>query len=184
MKQWRSLDKAVPDEDFALGRRRQRRDCWPIGGLAVVYLIAGKLGLSMAFVHPSSTAVWPPTGIALAALLIAWVPRLARGVCRRILGQRDDGGDDPDVAWDRDRKHARGADRRVPGHAIRKRAECVRPRARHFQVCRCLQAPVGTAVAATFGVTSLALGGFAPWANYQRHLADLVARRRRGRRSS
>src|SRR5260221_6770523 len=38
--------------------------------VAVIYLIAGKLGLRLAFVNPSATAVWPPTGIALAALLI------------------------------------------------------------------------------------------------------------------
>jgi integral membrane sensor domain MASE1 len=38
--------------------------------LAAVYTIAGKLGLMAAFVHASATAVWPPTGIALAAILI------------------------------------------------------------------------------------------------------------------
>ncbi len=38
--------------------------------LAAVYFVAGKLGLALAFVHPSSTAVWAPSGIALAALLI------------------------------------------------------------------------------------------------------------------
>jgi len=38
--------------------------------LALVYFVAGKLGLMLAFVSPSATAVWPPTGIALAALLI------------------------------------------------------------------------------------------------------------------
>src|SRR5438552_18774179 len=38
--------------------------------LAVIYLIAGKLGLKLALVNPSATAVWPPTGIALAALLL------------------------------------------------------------------------------------------------------------------
>src|SRR5688572_19316556 len=37
--------------------------------LAIVYLISARLGLAMAFVHPSATAVWPPTGIALAALI-------------------------------------------------------------------------------------------------------------------
>jgi diguanylate cyclase (GGDEF)-like protein len=41
-----------------------------IGLLAGVYFLAGKIGLTLAFIHPSSTAVWPPTGIALAALLI------------------------------------------------------------------------------------------------------------------
>ncbi|MGH9572375.1 MAG: MASE1 domain-containing protein [Candidatus Acidiferrales bacterium] len=38
--------------------------------LAVVYFVAGKLGLAVAFVHPSSTAVWAPSGIALAAFLL------------------------------------------------------------------------------------------------------------------
>src|SRR6266568_4337546 len=38
--------------------------------LAVVYFCAAKLGLTLAFVHPSATVVWAPTGIALAAFLI------------------------------------------------------------------------------------------------------------------
>jgi signal transduction histidine kinase len=38
--------------------------------LAAVYFAAGKLGLQLAFVHESATAVWPPTGIGLAACLI------------------------------------------------------------------------------------------------------------------
>ena len=38
--------------------------------LAFAYFVAGKLGLRLAFVNPSASGVWPPTGIALAALLI------------------------------------------------------------------------------------------------------------------
>ena len=41
-----------------------------IGALIVVYFLAGKLGLQFAFLHSSATAVWPPTGIALAAVLL------------------------------------------------------------------------------------------------------------------
>jgi integral membrane sensor domain MASE1 len=41
-----------------------------MGGLIVVYFLAGKLGLQFAFLHSSATAVWPPTGIALAAVLL------------------------------------------------------------------------------------------------------------------
>lgn len=37
--------------------------------VAVAYFVAAKLGLRVAFVHASATAVWPPTGIALAAFL-------------------------------------------------------------------------------------------------------------------
>ena len=38
--------------------------------LTGLYFVAGKLGLLLAFVHPSATAVWPPAGIALAAVLL------------------------------------------------------------------------------------------------------------------
>src|SRR3954469_82004 len=47
--------------------------------LAAVYYGAAKLGLSLAFATPSVTAVWPPTGIALAALVL-WDYRLWPGV--------------------------------------------------------------------------------------------------------
>ena len=38
--------------------------------LAGVYFAAGRLALQLAFVNRSATAVWPPTGMALAALLL------------------------------------------------------------------------------------------------------------------
>src|SRR5262249_29310309 len=50
--------------------------------LAAAYFGAAKVGLTMAFVAEQVTAVWPPTGIALAALLLfgsrAW-PGIALG---------------------------------------------------------------------------------------------------------
>jgi diguanylate cyclase (GGDEF)-like protein len=41
-----------------------------IAVLAAIYFESGTLGLKLASVHPSATPIWPPTGIALAALLI------------------------------------------------------------------------------------------------------------------
>ena len=38
--------------------------------LALLYAVAGRLALMLAFVNRSATAVWPPTGMALAALLL------------------------------------------------------------------------------------------------------------------
>ena len=38
--------------------------------LALIYFASAKLGLGLAFSTPSVTAVWPPTGIALAALVL------------------------------------------------------------------------------------------------------------------
>src|SRR4030095_3534095 len=40
-----------------------------LAALFGVYVVAGKLGLSLAVVHANASPVWPPTGIALAALL-------------------------------------------------------------------------------------------------------------------
>jgi integral membrane sensor domain MASE1 len=60
---------------------------WPIrlaqlALLTGIYVAAGKLGLSMAILHPSASPVWPPTGIAIAAVIIlgsaAW-PAIAVG---------------------------------------------------------------------------------------------------------
>jgi PAS domain S-box-containing protein len=53
-----------------------------LAALTAVYVVSGKLGLLFASVHASATAVWPPTGIGLAALLLlgrgAW-PAVAVG---------------------------------------------------------------------------------------------------------
>src|SRR4030095_3906164 len=38
--------------------------------VGLVYVLAGKIGLDFAFLHASATPVWPPAGIALAALLL------------------------------------------------------------------------------------------------------------------
>jgi integral membrane sensor domain MASE1/anti-sigma regulatory factor (Ser/Thr protein kinase) len=47
--------------------------------LALVYFGSAKLGLGLAFATPSVTAIWPPTGIALAALVL-WGRGLWPGV--------------------------------------------------------------------------------------------------------
>ena len=44
-------------------------------GVGVLYFVAGKLGLAFASVHANATAVWPPAGIALVAVLL-----LGRGI--------------------------------------------------------------------------------------------------------
>jgi PAS domain S-box-containing protein len=41
-----------------------------IGAVAAVYFAAGRLGLSLAYVNASTSAVWPATGIAIATLLL------------------------------------------------------------------------------------------------------------------
>src|SRR3954462_3458062 len=60
-----------------------KRDALPTIGLclivAVVYFGAAEVGLSLASLHQNVTPVWPPTGIAIASVLI-FGPRVLPGV--------------------------------------------------------------------------------------------------------
>jgi signal transduction histidine kinase len=66
----------VPASPSAPGRptpvRARRALPYPAWLLIVAgaYFVAGKLGLSLAAVHPSATAIWPGTGIAIASFLV------------------------------------------------------------------------------------------------------------------
>ena len=54
-----------------------------IAGLAILYHLTARLGLQMAYVQQNTSPVWPPSGIALAALLLFGVrywPGIALGV--------------------------------------------------------------------------------------------------------
>lgn len=56
-------------------RERLAKWLWQVVLLAVVYHIAARLGLSMAYLQSNTSPVWPPTGIALAALLLFGISR-------------------------------------------------------------------------------------------------------------
>ena len=100
--------------------------------IGALYILAGKLGLMLALVHPGATAVWPSTGITLAALLLfgygVWPGHLCRGFPGQP-GHRRLGGD---VARHRQWKHARGAGGRLPGEPVRERAPGVPPHDGHL----------------------------------------------------
>jgi integral membrane sensor domain MASE1/anti-sigma regulatory factor (Ser/Thr protein kinase) len=67
-----------PEQRPALGRDRLLYIA-KIAGVAAAYYGSAKLGLSLAFETGSVTAIWPPTGIALAALIL-WGYRVWPGV--------------------------------------------------------------------------------------------------------
>lgn len=55
------------------GKPSSRHFLWRFASICLItliYFVAGRFGLRLAFVHPNATAVWPPTGIALAAFLV------------------------------------------------------------------------------------------------------------------
>ncbi len=55
--------------------RKFRTWLWQVALLAIVYHLAARLGLSMAYLQDNTSPVWPPTGIALAALLLFGISR-------------------------------------------------------------------------------------------------------------
>jgi diguanylate cyclase (GGDEF)-like protein len=136
-------------------------------GLAVVYFAAAKLGLRLAFVNPSATAVWPPTGIALAAFLILGVrvwPAIFVGAFLANLTTAGSVLTSIGIASGNTLEGLLGAflvQRFAAG-----RQAFGRPRnAFRFAV---LAAGVSTMVSATLGIVSLALGGFAQWSDFGR----------------
>ena len=46
------------------------RDLFRLALVAVAYWLAARLSLNLALVHGQVTPVWPPTGLALAALVL------------------------------------------------------------------------------------------------------------------
>jgi signal transduction histidine kinase/integral membrane sensor domain MASE1/CheY-like chemotaxis protein len=142
-----------------------RRTVIAILSLAVVYFFAGKFGLSLATEHPSASAIWPPSGIALAALLL-WGYRIWPGV---FLGAflvnittEGDLATTLGIASGNTLGALVGAwliDHFANGRKVFERAKNI------FKFVL-LAALTSTAVAATFGVTSLTLGGYAPWDRY------------------
>jgi integral membrane sensor domain MASE1 len=60
---------AAPQSGYQVGGVGLRQTVL-LGALVILYFFAGKLGLHFAFVHASASPVWPPTGIALAAMLL------------------------------------------------------------------------------------------------------------------
>jgi len=140
---------------------------WILTGLAVsaAYIVAGKLSLHLASVHPSVSPVWPPTGIAIATLLMlgcrfwpsifagAFIVNLTTaGSMASSLGIALGNTLEAVVATSLVTRFANGR------HAFEKSWDVLR-----FAL---YAGVISTALAATIGATSLTLGGFAPWSQY------------------
>jgi len=135
-----------------------------IGILIFVYFIAGKLGLMLASLHASASPVWPAAGIALAALLVlgyrAW-PAIFIGAFLVNLTTAGNVATSLAIASGNTLEAFCGAwlvNRFAGGTTVFDRPQGV------FKFA--LAAAVSTIIGPAFGVTSLALAGFADWANY------------------
>jgi signal transduction histidine kinase len=135
-----------------------------IGALALIYFIAGKLALRLAFLHASASPVWPPAGIALAALLVlgfrVW-PAIFVGAFLVNLTTLGNILTSLGIASGNTLEALCGAwlvNRFAGGARVFGRPQDV------FKFA--LAALVSTTVSPTFGISSLAVGGFAQWSSY------------------
>jgi len=133
-------------------------------GLFVAYVAAAKLGLSLAFVHPSATPVWPPTGIAIAAMLLLGRPAGPVILLAAFLINAITAGTPVTaaaIAIGNLLEASAGAyfiNRWANGRRMLERAPSI------FRFVA-VMAPTA-AISATVGVTTLSVAGQAPWTDY------------------
>src|SRR6266403_1388625 len=135
-----------------------------IGILAIIYFVAGKLGLMLASLHASASPVWPPAGIALAGLLLlgyrAW-PAIFVGAFLVNVTTAGNVATAFAIAIGNTLEALVGAwlvNRFAGGTNVFDRSQGV------FKFA--LAAGISAIISPAFGVTSLEVAGFADWANY------------------
>src|SRR3989441_865639 len=139
-----------------------------LAALFGLYVLTGKVGLSVAFVHHvSATAVWPPTGIALAAFLTlgyeCW-PAIFAGAFVVNISTAGSVATSLGIATGNTLEGLLGA------YLVNRFGSGVRTFERAQDVFKFagLAAVLSTIVSATTGVVSLSLGGYAAWADWGR----------------
>lgn len=135
---------------------------WLLVALVIVYFLAGKLGLNFAFVHAAASPVWPPSGLALAAVLLfgqrTW-PAILVSAFLVNFSTMGSAAASAGIALGNTLEAVIG------GFLVERYAAGSRPFSRPRDVVRfiALTGLVSTPIAATLGVTSLALAGEAHW---------------------
>ena len=133
--------------------------------LAAAYFVAGRLGLRFAVVSPNATVVWPPTGIALAALLLAGYDVWPGIMVGAFLVHLSTTGSVPSAV-------AIAAGNTLEGllgaYLVNRfaRGRRVLERARDIFTFAVLAGIVSTAVSATAGVLAISLDGLARWSDF------------------
>jgi signal transduction histidine kinase/ActR/RegA family two-component response regulator len=151
--------------EAASGGNQARSRAWVAAGiLVVIYFVAGKLSLKLAFSHASASPVFPPAGIAVAALLMfgyrLW-PAIFVGA---FLVNVTTAGNIPSslgIAAGNTLESLVGA------WLVQQIAGGLRAFDHAYDVFRfALALAISTLVSPTIGVTALSLSRFAEWKNY------------------
>jgi signal transduction histidine kinase len=151
-------------EPAASDHSRRFRTLLIAGIFAVAYFVAGKLSLKLAFLHASASPVWPPAGIALAALLLFGIrlwPAIFIGAFLVNLTTAGNVFTSLGIATGNTLEAVIGA------WLIQRFAGGLRVFERAYDVFKfALAAALSALVSPTIGLTGLALAGFATWATY------------------
>ena len=135
-----------------------------ISVLTLLYFLVGKLSLKLAFLHASASPVWPPAGIALAALIVlgyrVW-PAIFVGAFLVNATTAGNIATSLCIATGNTLEAVCGA------WLVNRFANGMRVFDRSQDVFRfTVTVMLSTLISPTFGVSSLALGGFANWTQY------------------
>jgi len=151
-------------EQTKLTHLLRSRPLFAAGILAATYFVVGKLSLKLAFLNASASPVWPPAGIAVAALLLfgsrLWPGIFVGAFLVNVLTAGN--------VWSSLAIAAGNTLEALVGvWLVQKIAAGVRAFDRAYDVFRFAVAlAISTVLCATIGVTSLALAGFADWKHY------------------
>ena len=135
-----------------------------VAAVALAYIAAGKLGLSLAFVNASASAVWAPTGIAIATILLFGRPAaIGVFIAAFIVNVTTAGSAATSFAI----AGGNTLEGLIGAWLIRNACGGLAAFERIQDVFRfALVALAAPLVSATIGVTALALGGYAEWSAY------------------
>jgi diguanylate cyclase (GGDEF)-like protein len=147
-------------------RKPSSKEIAVAAGIATAYFVVGKLSLKLALVHPSVSAVWPTTGLTLAAFLTLgyeiW-PGILVGAFLVNVTTAGSVATSLGIAMGNTLEGAVGCFLVTLFASGRKAFD----RAHDVFSFAFMAALLSTTISATLGVSSLAVAGYAKWAEYE-----------------
>jgi len=162
------MTSIVSDRNSIAARTRIRRGASYVAGLigiGLAYFVLAKLGLALSLIHPSASTVWPPTGFAIAALVVwgyrTWpaiflAAMIANATAAGSLGTAIS------IATGNSLEALVGAVLINVWSTGRDTFSTSNTVAKFAVICVVMATPIS----ATVGITSLAIAGYAEWANF------------------
>src|SRR5215831_13645262 len=134
-------------------------------GIGLAYFVLAKSGLALALIHPSASPIWPPTGFALAAILLwgyrAW-PAIFLGAMMANATTKGSMSTAISIATGNSLEALVGAAVINVWSNGRDTFSTPNTVAKFAVICVVLATPIS----ATVGITTLVIAGYAEWANF------------------